>query len=218
MRYDLLEPLAEPERRQVLAAAHRRRFARDEVVFWAGDPGDSVHLLAAGHVAVQVTTPRGDVATLRVLGPGEHFGELAIVSPGPRSATVRALDEVSTLVLHHADFQELRRVASIEDVLVTALAMEVRRLAGALTDALYLPAADHLWKRLAAVESIFAGESDVTVLPVTQSMLASLAGVTRQTANRFLEEAEAEGVVRRDRRGHLTVVDRAALARRAAVR
>jgi CRP-like cAMP-binding protein len=218
VHYALLEPLAEPERRQVLAAAHRRRFARDEVVFWAGDPGDSVHLLASGHVAVQVTTSRGDVATLRVLGPGEHFGELAIVSPGPRSATVRALDAVSTLVLHHAQFEELRRLASIEDVLVTALAMEVRRLAGALTDALYLPASDHLWKRLAAVEAVFADADGETVLPVTQSTLASLAGVSRQTANKFLDDAEAAGIVRRDRRGRLSVVDREALRRRAEAR
>jgi CRP-like cAMP-binding protein len=177
-----------------------------------------VHLLASGHVAVQVTTSRGDVATLRVLGPGEHFGELAIVSPGPRSATVRALDAVSTLVLHHAQFEELRRLASIEDVLVTALAMEVRRLAGALTDALYLPASDHLWKRLAAVEAVFADADGETVLPVTQSTLASLAGVSRQTANKFLDDAEAAGIVRRDRRGRLSVVDREALRRRAEAR
>lgn len=218
MEYSLLEPLAEADRRRVLAAAHRRRFPRDSVVFWAGDPGDSLHLIASGHVAAQIATPRGDVATVRIMGPGEHFGELAVVSPGPRSATVRALDAVETLVLHHDDFHELLRSAPMKDALVTALAMEVRRLAQALTDALYLSAGDHLWKRLAAVETAFANSGDETVLPVTQSMLATLAGVTRQTANKFFDDAEAAGVIRRDTRGRITVVDRPGLHARAAFR
>jgi CRP-like cAMP-binding protein len=217
--YALLAPLEPSQRREVLAATRRRRFARDEVLFWSGDPGDALHLLARGHVAAQITTPRGDVATVRVLGPGEHFGELALVSPGPRSSTIRALDDVETLVLQHEEFQELRRTPAIEEVFVTALGLEIRRLAAALTDALYLPATDHLWKRLAVVEDVFGSDGAATsVLPVTQSMLASLAGVTRQTANRFLDRAEAAGIIRRDRRGRIQVVDRDELRRRAAAR
>jgi CRP-like cAMP-binding protein len=218
VEYALLAPLAESDRRRVLAIARRRRFARDDVVFWAGDPGDSLHLLASGHVAAQVTTPRGDIATVRVLGPGEHFGELAIVSPGERSATIRALDEVVTLVLHRDDLEELLRSPAIQSVFVTALALEVRRLSQALADALYLPASDHLWKRLAAVEAVFAGNGAETELPLTQATLATLAGVTRQTANKFFDDAESIGVIRRDGRGRVVVVDRAALRARAETR
>jgi CRP-like cAMP-binding protein len=211
MEYRLLAPLAPEPRRRVLAAAHRRRFDRDATVFWAGDLGDSLHLVASGHVAAQITTRRGDVATVRIIGPGEHFGELAIVSPGPRSATIRALTPAETLVIGHEDFEQLRQDPEIERVFVAALATEIRRLAGALTDALYLTAHDHLWKRLAAVDTLFAGTSDETELPLTQSMLASLAGVTRQTANKFLDDVESRGVIRRDTRGRVTVIDRAAL-------
>ena len=95
------------------------------------------------------------------------------------------------------------------------LAMEIRRLSASLTDALYLPAADHLWKRLAAVEEVFANSEPETALPLTQGMLATLAGVTRQTANKFFDGAEARGVIRRDARGRITVVDRDALRRHA---
>lgn len=215
MEFGLLAPLAPSERQLVLRAARRRKFSRDAVVFWDGDPGDSIHLIATGHVAVQINTVRGDVATLRVLGPGEHFGELALVSPGPRSATMRALSPLETLVIGYDDFAVLRQNPVIEQVFVTALATEIRRLAGALTDALYLPAVDHLWKRLAAVDAIFGGTSESSELPLTQSMLATLAGVTRQTANKFLEEAESLGVIRRNARGRVTIVDRPALAERA---
>jgi CRP/FNR family cyclic AMP-dependent transcriptional regulator len=218
MEFGLLAPLDAPDRQRVLKAARRRKFTRDAVVFWAGDPGDSIHLIASGHVAVQINTMRGDVATLRVLGPGEHFGELALVSPGPRSATMRALSPLETLVIGFDDFAVLRQDPAIEQVFVTALATEIRRLAGSLTDALYLTSSDHLWKRLAAVDGVLGGDADAIDLPLTQSMLATLAGVTRQTVNKFLEEAEALGIVRRDARGKVTIVDRDALQDRASNR
>ena len=50
------------------------------------------------------------------------------------------------------------------------------------------------------------------MLPLSQGMIATLAGVTRQTANKFFDAAEAKGVIRRDARGRITVVDRAAPA------
>lgn len=213
--YQLLAGMPAPDRQRILAAARRRRFGRDEVVFWEGDPGDEVHLIASGHVACQITTARGDVATVRVLGPGQHFGELALVSPGPRSATIRALDTLETLVLRNQDFTALRADPAIEAGFVTLLAMEIRRLSGALTDALYLSATDHLWRRLAEVEAAFAGSAPETSLPLSQGTIATLAGVTRQTANKFFDAAEARGVIRRDTRGRITVVDRAALHERA---
>src|SRR5664279_6410691 len=100
MSWALFSELPPEQARLVLATARRRRFARREVVFHEGDPGDTLHLIDRGHVAVRVTTPLGDTATLRVIGPGEHFGELALVSPAPRSATITALEPTETLVLH----------------------------------------------------------------------------------------------------------------------
>src|SRR5438876_1124819 len=57
--------------------------------------------------AIRITTPLGDVATLRVLGPGEHFGELAVLAPGPRRGSVVALEAAETLSLHRDDIHRL---------------------------------------------------------------------------------------------------------------
>src|SRR6476660_2554179 len=92
--WPILDVLSDEERQSFLRACRRRRFARNEVIFHEGDPGDTLHLIARGHVAIRVTTPLGDVATLRVLEPGEFFGELAVVSPAARNATALAIDAV----------------------------------------------------------------------------------------------------------------------------
>src|SRR4051794_17337165 len=149
MEWPLLTSLDETARREVLQIARRRKFPKGTAVFWEGDPGDGLHLVAKGHIAIQLTTRRGDVATIRVIGPSQYFGELALISPAPRSATAMALDAVETLTVHRDDFELLRKShPDVTEVMVDALATEVRRATSALLDALYLDADHHLWRRL----------------------------------------------------------------------
>src|SRR3974377_1314032 len=93
----LLDILDDDEQREVLAKARRRRFKRNEVVFHDGDPGDTVHLVVKGHFAIRITTPLGDRAMVRVFGPADYFGELAVLSPGPRRGSAISLDGGETL-------------------------------------------------------------------------------------------------------------------------
>lgn len=216
MDWPLLETLGEEDRTRLLATTTRRRYRRGEVIFHEGDPGDTLHLVAKGHVVVRLTTPLGDVATLLVLGPGDFFGELALVSPGAtRSATVAALDATETLTLHRDQFDELRqRRPSIDRFLVVALAAEVRRLSGALVEALYIPVEKRVLRRLLDLACLY-GEGDGPVrVPLTQEDLAGLAGTTRPSVNKVLRTAEEAGSLRLSR-GGLEILDTTALARRA---
>ena len=79
MDWPLLAPLPPEARSALLSAARRRTFRKGEVVFHEGDPADALHLVTSGHLAVQVATPDGERATLNVLGPGAHVGELALL-------------------------------------------------------------------------------------------------------------------------------------------
>ena len=212
----MLAVLADADRRDLLRLARRRRFARGEVIFHEGDPGDTLHLVAQGHVAVRATTPLGDVAMLRVLRPGEFFGELAVVSPGPRNATVVALDRAETLGITKQQLDELRtRRPAVNAVVIEALATEVRRLSTAVTEALYLPSEKRLLRRLVELTVLFGSDTEpATVIPLTQDELAQLAGVTRPTANRILKSVEEDGAMRIGR-GKVEILDAAALARQA---
>ena len=138
------------------------------------------------------------MATLRVIRAGEFFGELAVIAPGPRNATVVALDSVETLAIHKEQLDELRaRRPAVEGVITNALVAEVRRLASALTEALYLPSEPRLIRRLLEVASLFGTRDEpAAVVPLSQEALAQLAGLTRPTANRILRRAEEQGLVR----------------------
>ena len=90
---------------RVLSIARRRTFARGEVVFHHDDPADTVHLIVSGRFAVRVRTPLGDTAILTVLGPGELFGEVALLGPEQRrTATVEALEAAETRSIFRDDF------------------------------------------------------------------------------------------------------------------
>ena len=216
MRWPLLEVLPEADRRELLTRARKRRFARQEILFHEGDPGDSLHLVARGHVALRIHTPLGDIATMRVVRPGEFFGELAVVSPGPRNATAAALDPVETLVIDRELLASQRAEhPQIEALILEALVTEVRRLATQVVEAMYVPVDRRIWRRLEEMTTVFGADGEhETVVPITQDVLAQLSGCTRPTANRTLRAGEEAGVIKMTR-GRIEILDLTALQRRA---
>lgn len=210
----LLDQLSAEDRRALLATMHRRRFRRNDTLFHEGDPGDTLHLIEKGHVAIRTTTTSGDVATLAVLAPASMFGEQALVgSAARRTASAVALDPVETRVLHRHDFDELRAAhPSVERFVVEVLAAQVRRLTSQLIEALYVPADVRVIRRLADLVAIYEAGSDRIEIPLKQDDLASMAGTTRPTANRTLRQLEESGVMELAR-NRMVVIDRYALDR-----
>ena len=203
MQWRLLGDVPEEQVRLLLSVARRRRFARGEVVFHRDDPGDSLHLVTVGHFAIKVMNPLGNTVTIAVRGPGDNFGEMALVGvEARRSATVEALERGETFEIYKADFERLRAEhPSIDQILTAFLVGAVRILNERLLEALYLPAERRVLRRL--VE-----------LPLTQEELGEFAGASRGTVNRVLREEQERGTIEL-RRGRTIVRDPEALRKRA---
>jgi CRP-like cAMP-binding protein len=212
----LLADLQPDEMRDVLRQARRRHFARNEVVFHRDDPGDSLHLIEKGRFAIRVMTPLGETAMLGVRGPGESFGEMALVSErSRRSATVSALEEAETFALQRDTFEELRAVhAGVTQLLINSLTLEVRKLDERLLEALYVPAERRILRRLVELAEIYPAQNVLVTIPLTQDTLAELAGTSRSTVNKVLREEEKRGALELNR-GVIRLADREAIARRA---
>ena len=213
MREGLFGGLDDEARRAVWARMRRRRFARGEVIFHEGDPGDALHHIVKGHVSLRVSTPRGDQAILRVLGPDDVVGEFALVSPGPRAATVTALEATETMMLDRESFAALREERpSVDDYLINAYIAEVRRLSSTLLEALYLPVDKRVLRRVLELGELYRDDELIRV-PLGQDEIAQIAGVTRQTVNKVLTKAQQDGALRIER-GRLEILDLEAIRRR----
>jgi CRP-like cAMP-binding protein len=217
VRWRLLSGVPDEDVRLLLSVARRRRFERGEVVFHRDDPGDSLHLIVSGRFAVRVMTPLGEMVWIAVRGPGENFGEMALVEEeARRSATVSALEDAETFSVLKAEFDRLReRYPSVNRVLIAFLAGEVRMLDERLLEALYLPTERRLLRRLHDLSRVYRAGDGSSVIPLTQEELAEFAGAARATVNRVLREEQARGTIELQR-GKTRVLDPEALARRAA--
>jgi hypothetical protein len=85
----------------------RAHFGPREIVFRQGDPGDFVYTIISGEVEVIRVDAAGRETVLARLGRGEYFGEMALVSDAPRTATVRTVTQVEAVVMARADFTSL---------------------------------------------------------------------------------------------------------------
>jgi CRP/FNR family cyclic AMP-dependent transcriptional regulator len=211
----LFRGLPEAELRRLVSVARRRRFDRGEVVFHRGDPADSLHLVVKGRFTARVATQLGDTVTVAIHGPGEAFGELALVDAGAmRSTTVAAVEAGETLAIHRDDFGRVRREhPEVNEVLVRLLAARLRRSSDRLLEALFVPAEARVLRRLRELVELYGKSAPDTLIPLTQEDIAGLAGTSRATANRVLRAEEKRGTLRLAR-GRTLILDPADIARR----
>ena len=105
-RLPLLADLSPQERAAVAARLRRRQFTAGAEIVRRGDVGDTFYIIQSGQAEV-ITSEDGREQAPHVLGPGAHFGEIALLMDVPRTATVRALTPLVAYSLDRADFETL---------------------------------------------------------------------------------------------------------------
>lgn len=197
--------------------AVRRVFPSDAMVVRQGDAARSLHLVVRGRVAVMVTCGHGHQRTFMIAGPGDSFGELALLGGGEaHDCAVRTLEETETLAVSRSDFEAcLRRNSQLGELVARTLAERVVRLAVQLQETACMPVEQRVRRRLVELVEVYERDVAGTVIPLTQEDVAGLAGTARGTVNRVLRQEEALGSLLIGRH-RLTVIDAQALSRRAA--
>lgn len=107
----------------------RVHFAAGETIFREGDPGDFLYIIIEGEVEAIHEEPDQTETVLNRLGPGEYFGEMALVSNAPRNATIRTLTPVDAVTMERVDFTTLRHhlpglQKSVEQVIADKMSKE----------------------------------------------------------------------------------------------
>lgn len=203
MKFAFIEALGPTERDAVRGTMVRKRFEKGAVVFHDAEVGDCLYLVGAGRFAVVLSTADGTESIVRVVQPGEAFGELALVHhDNRRVGRVVAIQAGWADVLYRRDFDDLRdRFPAVDRMLVMALAERIKQMNEQAVEAMLGPD-QRVLRRLAALADAYRGEP----IRMSQEDIARLANTVRQTANRVLAAAEAAGAIRRER-GVIHVVD-----------
>ena len=100
----LLARLWEGDLRALAELGRVCRYVAGEAIFREGDPGDSLHMVMEGEVRIFVLSPEGEELSFSFVGPGERFGDLALLDGRPRSASAVASQLTRTLVVTRGDF------------------------------------------------------------------------------------------------------------------
>ena len=125
-RVPLFSELGRSELERVADVAVPRRFGADEVVFREGDSSNTCYVIRSGRVRALRASSDGRAITLAQFGPGEFFGELAMLDDERRSATVETLEETDAIAILGPDMRRLLR--DHPDISVTLVASLGRRL------------------------------------------------------------------------------------------
>jgi uncharacterized membrane protein len=99
----MFELLNEGDRVALAAVVDELTVPEGHTLFQAGDPGDSLFIVRDGEIELFIKDTAGQKIVLTNAGPGDMFGELAMLDSGPRTATALALTESEVLVLDRDD-------------------------------------------------------------------------------------------------------------------
>lgn len=184
-----------------------RRIPKGAFIIGQNEPGNAMYLLVTGRVKVALASPDGKELALGYLDAPSHFGEMALVDAGPRSADVIAMTEVEVLSL---DAKDLSRAIQVQPrlalSLIGTLSHRLRSTITRLEDMAFRDARHRVMRVLLNVATASYETKGVPVVEgFTHYEIATLAGTSRETASRVISQLAKEGAVAT--KGRRIVVD-----------
>lgn len=210
----IFQGLAVEELGELAALARARSYRARETIVEKGEPARHLYVLLRGRAKAVTRGADGSDTALNVMGPGQVFGEIAILDGQPRSATVTTLEPCDMAVLDVDAFRSfLATHPSVAVKLLAVLAGRVRDLTTRLEDRTSLEVPARLAKQLlwlAQHHGVASGAGAQIELRLSQQDLGDLIGATRESVNKSISEWTRAGMLRQGR-DRLEIFDLAAL-------
>ena len=166
-----------------------RSYPKNTVVIEEGDFADSIYVIDSGRVKVYCSDKTGKEFIMNTVGPGEHFGELALLDDDKRSASVRTLDKAIFCIIYKDDFNRvLDEYPNIAHTLIGNLTRRVRKL----THDVKLLALEDVYGRVASLLNGMATPRDDSTLIIpdklTQQDISYRLGASRGMVARISKD------------------------------
>lgn len=189
--------------------------AAEQVLLLQQDEGEGLVVIQAGLAKVRAFSADGEEAVLALLGPGDLLGEMAVLSAEGRNADVVALTPLQAVKLRAAAYRELLHN---DGAIALALARLLAARLSALNSRFLLRGADATTRLLAVLLHLARtgsrGQDPLGLIPpLPQRELAAMAGLSRETTSRTLNQLRERGLVSGDAHG-LRIADLQCLRKR----
>jgi CRP/FNR family cyclic AMP-dependent transcriptional regulator len=191
----LFADLDETELAKISSKAVTKRYPRNTTIINEGDISDSLYIILSGGVRVYLSDMEGKEVTLNDQGPGEFFGEMALLDSAPRSASVVTTGKTQLSIISKTDFEEF--VIQHPQTLLKILQGSIRRLR-ALTENVRSLALLDVYGRVARVLLQLAEQEDGALKirsGLTQQEIANRVGASREMVSRILKDLRSGGYI-----------------------
>ena len=184
----------------------KRTWARGETIFSKGDPGSGLMGVLSGSVKISVPSADGRDIVLRIIHPGEIFGEIALLDGRPRTADATAMTDCELMVIERRDFIAfIRSQPDLMMQIVEILCSRLRWTTEQVQDVTFLDLPTRLAKALLRLVRENDGAAGDSKLTITQRELSQVIGRSRESTNKQLRIWAKQGWVRLQR-GAVTVL------------
>lgn len=198
-KFDLFAELDDRELASIAAVAKSRRYAKEDVVFHADESGDIFCLIREGRVKVTMISPEGKEIILSMLGPGDFFGEMALLDDEPRSATVIATEPLDVVTIWRSDFlQILSENFSITRKVFAELSKRLRNASNRIESLATMDVYGRLARfflDLARDHGKVLDNGYVAVTRPTHQAIANTIGTSRETVSRLIHDLMKQGLL-----------------------
>jgi CRP-like cAMP-binding protein len=216
-RTDLFASLPDDVLHAAAARLVQRTFPRGMVLFHKGSAGQRLYLIRSGQVRIFVLSSDGHEITLNLHGPGECFGELAMLDGGLRSASAMAQERIVAYTLERKHFLDLVEAhPALARRALELVTQRLRHLTAHVENLSFLDITGRVAARLLDLAERHGQPVEVGIVlqpHLTQAELASYAGATRESVNKALGILRDEGLIRQEGQA-LTILDVDRLRRR----
>jgi CRP-like cAMP-binding protein len=190
---NLLSVFPEKLSAKLFAHAQPKALAADEVLFLAGDPANGCFRVEKGLLKVSMIAPTGAERILSIVGPGGLVGELSTIDGLPRSASVTAVRDSHLSFISRTAFQAFaKQHAEVYQHLVSLLAARLRDTDDVVAAGSFLPLKGRVARALLDLAEAFGqdvGQGRIVIRQkVSQSDVASMAGIARENVSRILND------------------------------
>src|SRR5437764_539449 len=177
---------------------------RRQVVYLPGDPGQAVYFVNGGRVKISKVTRDGKELTLAYRGPGEIFGELAMLEGGPREEMAEAMENAMVTEFPREEFEKLVQAHGMLGYRLTKSMLQRRREVENKVEQLLFKDVNaklaELLLRLGNEYGVASGRGTLVALKITHQEMANLIGSTRETVSLTLSQFKRKGLIQTDGR------------------